>query len=101
MKQKKCKRNGQQCLQWIQAHPGWWYLICTPDDPHMTATMMKLLIRSLTKSKLYDLIFVLLNVHRNQPFMKGFSQFMILEFGVSYWGKDSHQFIKKTISYLT
>ena len=52
-------------LKWIRRYSGWWYLICTPDDEHMNLDMMKMLIQRLAKEQFYEIIFVLLTVHRN------------------------------------
>lgn len=34
-------------LKWIEQYPGWWYLICTPGDEHMTLEMMRTLMKKL------------------------------------------------------
>ena len=65
-------RRGQdtiRLLEWIQDCQGLWRLICTPNDPNMTCTMMKQLIQQLADKQFYEIIFVLLTVHRNQNSM--------------------------------
>ena len=50
-------------LEWIKKYPGWWHLICTPNDKHMNISIMYTLIKYLAKEQLYEIIFVLLMVH--------------------------------------
>jgi len=80
-------------LKWINRYPGWWYLICTPDEDHMTLEMMKMLIKRLAKKQFYDIIFVLLSVHRNAAFMDVVFKSLLLKMILSDWkgksnGKD-------------
>ena len=56
-------------LEWIEDYHGIWRLICTPDAPEMTHKMMKQFIQQLADEQFYEIIFVLLMVHRNQPSM--------------------------------
>jgi len=80
-------------LKWIRRYPGWWYLICTPNEEHMNPNMMKMLIERLAKERLYEIIFVLLMVHRNADFMDNVFKMLLLEMILSGWkgeakGKD-------------
>ena len=85
----------KKCLQWIQRYPGWWYLICTPGEEHMTITMMGTLLRKLKEEYLYELIFVLLSVHRKAPFMENFFQFALLDRLTEDWAEDSEKIIQE------
>lgn len=84
----KLSRRDQQTirlLNWIRTYPGWWYLICTPGDEHLNPEIMKLLLGRLEKEQFYELIFVLLMVHRNADFMDGVFQHMLLEMTLANW----------------
>jgi len=91
-------------LKWIRKYPGWWYLICTPGDEHMTIDMMQMLVKRLAKEQFYEIIFVLLTVHKNAGFMKNVFDFMMLESILAGWkGKvnGKEQFIQDLIDLLT
>ena len=84
-------RHTVRFLEWVRTYSGWWYLICTPDEEHMNLDMMKNLIQRLTKEQFYEIIFVLLTVHRNA--IDNVFKYMLLEMMVSGWkgevnGKD-------------
>jgi len=82
-------------LKWIREYPGWWYLICTPDDEHMTIDMMQMLIKRLAKEQFYEIIFVLLTVHKNSGFMKNIFDFILLEMLITEWkGNGKKQFVR-------
>ena len=84
-------------LEWIKEYSGWWYLICTPDEEHMNLDMMKSLIERLAKEQFYEIIFVLIMVHRNEKFMDNVFKITLLEFILSGWKgqvKDKNRFIK-------
>ena len=68
------KRDKQtiRFLKWINKYPGWWQLICTPNDEHMNINMMNMLIKHLAQEQLYEIIFVLLMVHRKEKYVKIF-----------------------------
>lgn len=72
-------------LKWIRKYPGWWFLICTPDEEHMNPDMMKILIERLAKEQFHEIIFVLLMVHRNAGFMDSVFQEMLLEMTLAGW----------------
>lgn len=62
-------RDAIRLLEWIEDCQGLWRPICTPNDPDMTCNMMKQFIQQLAAEQFYEIIFVLLTVHRNQPSM--------------------------------
>ena len=100
----KRDRQTVRFLQWIQNHSGWWFLICTPDDEHMDLTMMKLLVTRPAKEEFYEIIFVLLMVHRNAPFMNSVFQSMLLELVLSGWkggAKSRTQILQDLTNLLT
>lgn len=72
-------------LKWIRQYHGWWYLICTPEEKHMNADMMRKLIEHLEKEQLYEIIFVLLMVHREEKFMKPVNTHLLLDIITDNW----------------
>ncbi len=91
-------------LKWIRRYSGWWYLICTPGDEHMNMGMMKMLTQRLAKEQFYEIIFVLLMVHRDTDFMDSVFKYSLLEMIIAGWqgevkGKD--QFIQDITDLLT
>ncbi len=103
--QKTTKRNRQtvRFLKWIDRYPGWWHLICTPDDEHMNAGMMKMLIERLQREKFYEIIFVLLMVHRNESFMKNIDEQILIKIVTDNWNgkvKNGEQIIDEILTCL-
>lgn len=102
----KEKRNRQtiRFLKWIRKYPGWWFLICTPDEGHMNPSMMKMLIKRLAKKQLYEIIFVLLMVHRNADFMDSVLKTLLLELVIAEWegkGTEKKQILHALTGLLT
>lgn len=103
--EKITKRDKQTVhfLKWIKRYSGWWFLICTPNDEHMNIGMMKSLIERLEKEQFYELIFVLLMVHRNEPFMKNIFNYLSLEIITENWNGNAipgEQIIREIIQLL-
>ena len=97
------KRDRQtiRFLKWVRRYPGW-YLICTPNEEHMNIKMMNTLIKHLAQEQLYEIIFVLLMVHRKEKYVKDVSNFMLLDMVTEIWGgkgKDREQMIKDILKY--
>ena len=91
-------------LKWIRQHPGLWYQICTPGNEHMNFEMMKMLIQSLAKEQLYEIIFVLLMVHRDADFLDSVFKTMLLEMILAGWKgeiKGKEQIIQDITDLLT
>lgn len=91
-------------LKWIKKYSGWWYLICTPNDEHMNMSIMKTLIKNLEKEGFYEVIFVLLMVHRNESFMQHIYEYMLLEIITANWNgkiKNREEIIKDILQLLT
>lgn len=70
----------------------------------MSMDMMKMLIERLAKEQFYEIIFVLLTVHRDADFMDGVFKMLLLEMILSGWkgevnGKD--QFLQDVTDLLT
>ena len=72
-------------LQWIRRYPGWWYLICTPDDEHMDFETMRKIVEQLAKEQFYEIIFVALTVHRKTNFMDITFKTMLIEMILAGW----------------
>lgn len=88
-----------QFLKWVRRHGGWWYLICTPNEEHMSPRMMKLLLEELAKESLYEMIFVLLMVHRNEKFMSSFFGYELLNMLITHWDSDKDKIINSFITH--
>lgn len=87
-------------LEWIRRYSGWWYLICTPDEKHMTLDMMKMLVTRLHQEGFYEIIFVLLMVHRNAPFMAQFSSYLLLDSLIAQWETRREDIIGAILQHL-
>ena len=99
-KENQRTRQTIRFLKWIRKYSGWWHLICTPGDEHMDLKMMRMLIERLKDEAFYELIFVLITVHREEPFMKGFSDYMMLDILAEVWNRDNETIINNMIAYL-
>lgn len=100
----KRDRETVRFLKWVIRYRGWWELICTPGDEHMNMDMMKMLIGRLTKEGFYEMIFVLLMVHREADFMKSMFDYLIWDMLLMEWQKDEQgkeQIIKNITGLLT
>ena len=86
----KTERKNQtvRLLKWIRKHSGMWYLICTPGEEHMNQERIRELVKQLYKEGFYELIFVLLMVHRNAPCMKNVSEYLLLNSLIDHWEED-------------
>ena len=91
------KKGAVRLLEWIKQYPGWWYLICTPGEEHMNLDMMRRIIRHLAQESLYEIVFVLLTVHRDAPFMKNFYVFSWLDCLIEYWDDDYKRIVTQII----
>lgn len=84
-KKERRERQTLKLLKWIQRYPGLWYLICTPKAKEMNPQMMQKLIKRLSKDSLYELIFVMLMVHRNAAFISSMHDYLRLELMTWEW----------------
>ena len=70
----------------------------------MNLDMMKKLVEQLAKEQFYEIIFVLLMVHRNEDFMDNIFKTMLLEMILAGWKgevKDKEQIISDIKDLLT
>lgn len=70
----------------------------------MNISMMKTLIERLAEEQFYEIIFVLLTVHRNETFMESTYKYMLLEMILTGWrGKveNKEKFIQDITDLLT
>lgn len=88
-------------LKWIQTYPAWWYLICTPGAKEMTRDMMCNLIKRLADKGFYEIIFVLVTVHRDADFMNLLPEYMLLDSIVDQWQRGEGKLIDNVIYHLT
>ena len=89
-------------LKWVKRYPGFWELICTPSDEKvkMDLRKMRMLIEKLYNDGFYELIFVLLTVHRKAPFMEGLHEYVALDLTTKHWCEDQDYMIRELIKYL-
>ena len=90
----------KKVLQWIRDYPGWWYLICTPGAEEMNLQMMRLLIQKLSQAHLYDLVFVLLMVHREHPSLKNLWEYWLIDRLAENWEADKQKMMEKLTNLL-
>ena len=82
---KERTRQTIKFLKWTEKYPGYWQLICSPGDEHMNLDMMRSLIQKLAEKSFYEIIFVLLEVHKDEPFMKSVKESVMLDLLISEW----------------
>ncbi|MCL2698948.1 MAG: hypothetical protein FWE68_01410 [Defluviitaleaceae bacterium] len=88
-------------LKWTKKYRGWWQLICEPGNEHMNLEMMRMLINRLAKEAFYETIFVLLEVHKDEPFMKCANDMLLKELIISEWKRGNKDgMIKKLTAHL-
>lgn len=101
MKKKERTKQTLRFLKWIKRYGGWWYLICTPNDEHMNADKMIMLIRRLAKEQFYEIIFVLLMVHRKNEILQNVNKEMLLELMINEWNMSKqNELVQKLIYYI-
>ena len=88
-KQLKRTRQTFRFLRWVRKHGDWWQLICEPGSEHMDIKTMQLLVKRLAKERFYEMIFVLMEVHKNEEFMKSVNKVMMKDLIMSEW-KSGH-----------
>ncbi len=91
----KSNRTAQtlRFLKWIRNHSGLWYLICTPNEEHMNMDMLKQLVGRLYQEGFYEMIFVLLMVHRDNPALSHVSEYLLLDSFIARWGQEKEEII--------
>lgn len=94
-KEQKSSTQTLHFLKWIRKYPGWWYLICTPNDEHMTLDMMRHLLQKLSHEGFYELIFVLLMVHREHPTLSRLSDYLLLDSLIARWDGERDAVIEE------
>ncbi len=94
------KEYTAEVLKWINNYREYWRRICTPNDDLMTEDIMKRLIKILWDQSLYDIILVMITVHRNTPFVSDLlidmSNYMIS----TRWKNESEALLNRMINYL-
>lgn len=94
------QRQALRFLRWVQRYPGWWYLICTPGAPELKLETFRLLLSRLAGEGFYEMVFVLLMVHRNHPVMANLNDFLCLDFATDAWARgQGGAFLRRLIRY--
>lgn len=96
--------QSQECtrevLKWSKANRKYWRIICTPNDEQMTPDMMKQIIANLNENSLHELIFVMLTVHRNTPFVNDALLDMTNYLAYRRWNKENESLIDRIMNFL-
>lgn len=87
-------------LKWIRDHSGFWYLICTPDEEHMNLDMAKRLLIELYQQGFYEMMFVLLSVHRENPCFAHLSEYLLLDSFIARWDDERDDIIREMLDHL-
>ena len=87
-------------LKWTQKYGGWWYLVCTPEEEHMTIETMNRIVQKLAAESFYEMIFVLLMVHRNQSFAADAIRYIERDCLIRQWETGSQKIIAELLDYL-
>ncbi len=72
-------------LKWKKENSGRWLLICGHENEHMNLKMMQMLIERLAEEGFYEIIFVLLEVHKNKEFVKDVKETLFQDMVISEW----------------
>ena len=98
-KKRKRLKQAIKFLKWTRKYSGWWQLICEPNNEHMNQSMMRMLIEKLEKESFYEIIFVLLSVHKNEPFVNCLNESLFNDLLINEFkkGNSSKDFIIKSI----
>lgn len=104
MKESEIEMRNKQTirfLNWIIQNPSWWHLICTPNDERANIQNMQTAIKKLEKESLFELIFVLLMVHRDEKIMKNLYRSMFIRMSIKELrqGHSMEEIIKYFIDY--
>lgn len=99
------KKNGKpsqtlRLLKWMRKYSGLWYLICTPDEEHMNLDAMKQIVKKLYKEGFYELIFVLLTVHRENPSFSHLTEYLLLDSFIARWDDKRDDIIREMLDHL-
>ena len=98
------KRDQQviRFLKWVRRYPGFWELICTPENKEhpMDLKMMKMLVEKLRQEGFYEMIYVLLTVHRKEPYVEGIMESMLLDTLIWQWPEEKEHVLSKLVELL-
>lgn len=69
-KKRAGKKQLVRLLVWIDRYPGFWKLISDPHCGYMDMDKMRKMVRMLADAGLYDVIFFMLEVHKERNFVR-------------------------------
>lgn len=88
-------------LKWTRKYNGLWQLVCEAGNEHMNIEKMQMLIKRLEKKEFYEIIFVLLEVHKSEEFMKSVNDALLKDLLISELENgNKDEIINKLIAYL-
>lgn len=94
------KKRARDVLNWSRANRTYWRIMCTPNDEQMTPDMMKKIIINLQENSLYELIFVMLTVHRKTPFVNDILADITNYMMYRRWNKENDGIINRITKFL-
>lgn len=94
------KDNTINFLKWTKKRNDLWRILYTPDCKEMTPEKMRMIIEELLNEELYELIFVMLTIHRNTPFVSDVLSMMFNDLTSSRWKNEKVYIIKRILHYL-
>lgn len=98
---KKRVKQTIKFLKWTKKYNGLWQLICESSNEHMNLDMMKMLTKRLSDESFYEIIFVLLEVHKNEPFIKSVNEALLKDLLIDdLKDGDKNHIIEKLVYYL-
>ena len=96
----KDKERSREVLNWSRANRNYWRIICTPNDEQMTPDMIKKIIINLQENSLYELIFVMLTVHRKTAFVNDILSDITNYMMYRRWNKENDGIINRITKFL-
>ena len=89
-------------LKWIKRYGGWWKLICEPNNEHISPSRMKSLLEELAKEEFYEIMVVLLYVHKDADFMRSTFEGLLKDMLIAEWRSGrKDELIKKILDFLS
>ena len=89
-------------LKWVRRYPGFWKAICTPENEEhpMDLKKMQMLVGKLRQEGLYEMIYVLLTVHRKEPYLDEIARAMLLDTLIQCWPESKEHILAELTALL-
>lgn len=70
MLKKKEKQKLIRLLEWIDEYPGFWQVICEPNGENRTPDELRVIINSLQRAGLYEMILLTLEINKDKTYVQ-------------------------------